>query len=116
MRSHMATENQRERWRYIAFKVEGGAKVARKDFLGALISAAEGTPVAKSFRITVFEGDFGILKVPHKLKDDAIAMLRSVESVGGAGYRIVTLKTSGTIRTLKERYKRHIAGSLGIVE
>ena len=88
----------------------------RKDFLEAMISASKGTPVANSFRITVFEGDFGILKVPHCLKDDAIRMLQSVGSIGGRGYRVTTLKTSGTIRTLKEKYKKHIANSLDISE
>ena len=112
----MVNVNLRERWRYIAFKIEGGTKVARNDFLGALISASKGTPLANSFRITVFEGDFGILKVPHKLKDDAIKVLQSVESVKGATCKVVTLKTSGTILTLKEKYKGNIADPLDITE
>jgi hypothetical protein len=52
----MANENLGDRWRYIAFKIEGGAKVARNDFLGAMIAASRSTPLANSFRITVFEG------------------------------------------------------------
>jgi len=112
----MANENLGERWRYIAFKIEGAAKVARNDFLGALISASKGTPLANSFRITVFEGDFGILKVPHKLKDGAIEVLQSVDSVRGAACKVVTLKTSGTIRTLKEKYKAYIADPKDIAE
>jgi RNase P/RNase MRP subunit POP5 len=112
----MVNVNLRERWRYIAFKIEGGAKVARNDFLGALISTSRGTPLANSFRITVFEGDFGILKVPHKLKDEAIKVLHSVDSVKGAACKVATLKTSGTIRTLKEKYKEHIADPLDKAE
>jgi len=112
----MANENLGERWRYIAFRIEGGTKVPRSDFLGAMIAASRGTSLANSFRITVFEGDFGILKVPHTLKDDAIKVLNSVDSVRGVACKVVSLKTSGTIRTLKEKYKEHIGDSLNIVE
>lgn len=72
--------------------------------------------MANSFRITVFEGDFGILKVPHKLKDEAIEVLRSVNSIKGAACSVVTLKTSGTIRTLKEKYREHISDRLDASE
>ena len=112
----MASENRGERWRYIAFSIEGGTKVTRSDFLEALISASRGTPLSNSFRITVFEGDFGILKVPHTLKDAAIKVLQSVNSVVGVPCKVVTLKTSGTILTLKEKYRERIAGRMGIVE
>ena len=112
----MATENLGERWRYIAFSIEGGTKVARNDFLQALISASRNTPLSNSFRITVFEGDFGILKVPHLLKDEAIRVLQTVDSVFGTPCKVVTLKTSGTIRTLKEKYKGRIANRMDIVE
>ena len=112
----MANVNLRARWRYIAFRIEGGAKVARNDFLGALMSASRGTPLANSFRITVFEGDFGILKVPHTLKDDAITVLRSIDDVKGADRKVVPLKTSGTIRTLKEKYRKSIGRPLEISE
>ncbi len=61
-----------------------------------------------SFRITVFEGDFGILKVPHRLKEESIAVLSSMDSVRGANCKVVTLKTSGTIKTLKQKYADRI--------
>jgi len=112
----MANESLRERWRYIAFKVESGTKVARNDFLGAMISASKATPLANSFRITVFEGDFGILKVPHTLKDEAIKVLNSIESIKGASCKVESLKTSGTIHTLKEKYKEQVEGALNITE
>ena len=112
----MATENLRERWRYIAFRIESDAEVARNDFLGAMISASKSTPLANSFRITVFEGGFGILKVPHTLKDEAIRVLRSVDSVKGSACKVVSLKTSGTIRTLKEKYRDQVRGALDSFE
>jgi len=107
----MARDSPRGRWRYIAFKAECDAPFARNDFLGALLSAAKGTPMANSFRITVFEEGFGILKVPHTLKNEAIGLLSSVESVKGSRCRVVTLKTSGTILTLKEKYNKQIRGA-----
>lgn len=61
-----------------------------------------------SFRITVFEGDFGILKVPHRLKEESIVVLSALSSVKGAPCKVVTLKTSGTIKTLKQKYAERI--------
>jgi len=92
------------RWRYIAFRIEGERSFARGDFLGALLKAARETNLQDSFRITVYEGDFGILKVPHRFKDDAIEVLNSLDSMRGVPVRVTTLKTSGTIKTLKEKY------------
>lgn len=97
-----------EKYRYIAFKIEGGSSFARNDFLSALLRESRGTELDDAFRITVFEGDFGILKVPHKLKDPAISVLSAMTSVAGAPCKVVTLKTSGTIRTLKQKYSEFI--------
>ena len=57
-----------------------------------------------SFKLTVFERGLGILKVPHNLKEDAIALLNSVDAVNGLRCEVTTLKTSGTIRKLKDEY------------
>lgn len=56
------------------------------------------------FRITVYEPEVAILKVPHMLKDDAIALLASVDRVAGRPCKVETLRTSGTIKTLKDKY------------
>lgn len=93
-----------ERWRYIAFRVSEGGPFARNDFLHSLISRSRGTSMDNSFRITVYEPEVAILKVPHFLKDDAISLLESVDRVSGRACRVETLRTSGTIKTLKERY------------
>jgi RNase P/RNase MRP subunit POP5 len=104
----MATKEARERWRYIAFRIEGDTPFARNDFLGSFLQASEGTPLHDGFRITVFEGDFGILKVRHMFKEDAIRLLSSLDTVKGIPCKIVTLKTSGTIKTLKDKYREHM--------
>lgn len=96
------------RWRYIAFRVEGERPFARNDFLGALIKAARSTNLQDSFRITVYGSDFGILKVPHRFKDDAIRVLNSLDTVRDFPAKVTTLKTSGTIKTLKQRYSRYL--------
>jgi len=102
----MPKKNPGERYRYIAFRIEGGGPFARNDFLSSLLSRSRGTALGDVFRITVFEPEVAILKVPHDLKEEAIKVLGSVDSVRGAPCRVVTLKTSGTIKTLKEKYLR----------
>lgn len=97
-----------ERWRYIAFDIEGGTIFARNDFLDSLMRFSRGTPLQNSFRITVFENNFGILKVPHLLKDEAIRVLSSVDAVHQVQCKVRTLKTSGTIKTLKDKYEDRI--------
>jgi len=94
-----------EKWRYIAFRIEGGSPFSRSEFLHALLSWSRETDLRDYFRITVFSGDFGILKVPHTLKDEAVRVLNSLTDIGGARCKVVTLKTSGTIKTLKNKYK-----------
>lgn len=92
------------RWRYIAFRIEARERFTRNEFLGALLSVSRKGRLGDSFRITVFERDLGILKVPHTLKDDGVAALSAVESIEGVPCKVKTLKTSGTIKTLKEKY------------
>ena len=94
-----------ERWRYIAFKIDGAGSLSRSDFLNAMLFTSRKSPLGDSFRITVFENNFGILKVPHKLKDEAINILGSVNSIRGSPRKVTTLKTSGTIKTLKAKYE-----------
>lgn len=105
----MPRKDPGEKWRYIAFKVEEGVEFERNEFLHALLGKSRGTELGSSFRITVFSGDFGILKVPHTLKDEAIRVLNSLDVVDGIPCKVATLKTSGTIRTLKEKYKDKVS-------
>ena len=97
-----------ERWRYIAFTIESGCEFSRGDFLNALMAGSRGTLLEGSFRITVFENNFGILKVPHTLKDEAIRVLKSVDHVKAEACKVETLLTSGTIKTLKQKYKSRL--------
>jgi len=109
----MSPKSRSVRWRYIAFRIEGETVFPRNEFLGALLGAARKTNLQDSFRMTVFEGDFGILKVPHRFKEDAIEALSSIGDVRGVPVRVTTLKTSGTIKTLKEKYAEQIGADKG---
>lgn len=106
----MAGKARRERWRYIAFTIEGDGPFARNDFLGEFLRATKGFPIHDAFRITVFEGDFGIIKVRHMLRDEAMGFLNSLDTVRGRPCKVTTLKTSGTIKTLKEKYRERVSG------
>ncbi len=107
----MPKKSPGERWRYIAFRIEAEATISRSDFLDALLFTSRNSRLGDSFRITVFENNFGILKVPHRMKDEAIKVLSSVDSIKGIGGKVHTLKTSGTIKTLKSKYERLIQQS-----
>ena len=100
----MSGKAARGKWRYIAFSVDADAPVTRRDLVGALLEEGRRSPLGDSFRLTVFERGIGIIRVPHLRKDDAIAVLRSISSVRGVPCRLESLKTSGTIRKLKEQY------------
>jgi len=104
----MPKKSPGERWRYIAFTIESAVAISRNDFLDALLFTSRNSPMGDSFRITVFENNFGILKVPHRLKEEAIKVLGSVEAVRGSPSKVTTLKTSGTIKTLKTKYEAFI--------
>jgi RNase P/RNase MRP subunit POP5 len=100
----MSGKVERGKWRYIAFRVNAGRQITRRDLVGALLERGRSSPLGDSFRLTVFERGIGILKVPHTMKDHAIDLIRSVDSVRGMACELTTLRTSGTIKTLKERY------------
>jgi RNase P/RNase MRP subunit POP5 len=112
----MPAKGRDVRWRYIAFRVDGPQTFPRNDFLGALLHKSRGTPLQDNFRITVYEGSFSILKVPHRFKDEAIELLSGLDSVRGVPCTVTPLRTSGTIKTLKERYRSLISGADNIEE
>lgn len=112
----MPAKGREVRWRYIAFRVDGAQSFPRNDFLGALLHKSRGTALQDNFRITVYEKSFGILKVPHRFKEEAIETLSALDSVRGVPCKVTTLKTSGTIKTLKTKYKSFIPDAKSIQE
>ena len=100
----MSGKVERGKWRYVAFRVDARGQVSRRDLVGALLDKGRSSPLGDTFRLTVYERGIGILKVPHRMKDHSIELLRSVDSVRGMACRLEPLRTSGTIRKLKEKY------------
>lgn len=100
----MSGKVARGKWRYIAFSVEADGPISRRDLVGALLSAGRDMPIGDSFRLTVFENGIGIIRVPHRMKEDGIALIQSVKRVRGVPCALSSLKTSGTIRKLKGLY------------
>ena len=101
----MAVKATEGRWRYIAFRVEAEDMPGRGELLSAILDASRRSGLGGSLRMTVYEDGLGILKVPHRMKESAIEVLNSVEAAGGRPVKLVPLKTSGTIRSLKRRYR-----------
>jgi len=57
--------------------------------------------------LTVFDATrrIGVVRVKHTEKEKAIYLLNSLVAIGGRNVKVVTLRTSGTIKTLRQRYK-----------
>ena len=57
-------------------------------------------------RLIRFDGVAGILKCNHLEKENAIMLLKSIKKIGSKDVEVVTIATSGTIRSL---VKKHMA-------
>jgi hypothetical protein len=77
------------RVRYVAFQLVEGAPLPRPALAGALPSYA---------KLTRFDGTYGIVRVGHRDRDAALAVLKGMARLGGREVRVETLTTSGTIR------------------
>jgi RNase P/RNase MRP subunit POP5 len=88
----MVVKEKRGRRRYIAFRSELG----REQMLSALRSKADSIGV-RTPKLIQFEGGMGIVRCSPEEKDAIIDLLGSVEGTE-------SLLTSGTLRTLRERY------------
>jgi RNase P/RNase MRP subunit POP5 len=92
------------RTRYIGFQLESTRRLSRDELTRALAEQAHRDGKGLSFQLTVFEGGLGILKVPHRSKEDSIRLLSSLRAAGAdrTPVRIRTIITSGTICNVKE--------------
>ncbi len=55
-------------------------------------------------KLIQFDGTKGIVRAALEDKDRSIEALRGISSSGGFPFTVKTLSTSGTIRTLREKY------------
>lgn len=89
---------RRPRYRYVAFRVDGPHPFAREEVLKALHA------LPRPLWLVDFEDPQGLARCTHLQKDETIAALRGLATIGGETVRVTTLGTSGTIRAATEKY------------
>ncbi|MFP4546281.1 MAG: hypothetical protein ACLFPN_05460 [Methanomassiliicoccales archaeon] len=94
----MVVKEKRGRRRYIAFTVS--PTVPRPRIKALLERAAAEVGVGRP-KLIQFDGRKGIVRCNHLDKD---GMIEALERAGGEELEIATLRTSGTLRKLRQRY------------
>ncbi|MDD1767377.1 MAG: hypothetical protein LUQ27_02255 [Methanomassiliicoccales archaeon] len=99
----MVVKDRRGRRRYIAFRVHSDSPVSTEGLLRALDeeSRRSGT---KTPKLIEFDGTFGIVRCSNLDKEKTVEVLTRLDSIAGARVRMETLRTSGTLLTLREKY------------
>lgn len=107
----MTVKDRVGRVRHVAFRVtpaEPGPSIRRNDVVGALrgvIAHEFGRDVLDRLdpKLTIWTGEYGIVRVPHTGRDELVQALRAITWVGAKEreVRVETLGTSGTIRGAK---------------
>ncbi len=95
----MVVKAERGRRRYVVFKVIDGP--VSSDALLRHVNHAMASASLKPLKLIQFNGTMGIIRSQGQDKDKVLAALNA--SFPGS-ISIVTLRTSGTIRTLREGY------------
>jgi RNase P/RNase MRP subunit POP5 len=93
----MVVKERRGRRRYIAFSVEPLASDAA--FLAYLRSAGDRLGI-RTPKVIQFDGAFGIVRTSPAEKEAVIGLLNGQ----GEGITVHSLATSGTLKTLRERF------------
>ncbi|HUT27180.1 MAG TPA: hypothetical protein VMW85_03945 [Methanomassiliicoccales archaeon] len=94
----MVVKEKRGRRRYVAFKTD--RKASDEELLATLTSTFSPMGI-KVPKIIQFDGSKGIFRCSPKDKD---RILNALVARSGFGLSIVTLSTSGTLITLREKY------------
>lgn len=100
----MVVKSKRGRRRYIAFRVRDGGALSDEGLLSALNPAFLAAGM-KPPKVMQFNGSGGIIRVGGEEQGRAVDLINA----GGRG-KLETLKASGTLRTLRERYFPRDAG------
>lgn len=91
------------RKRYIAFEIVEGADLTRSRLLRALISQLDNeSPNCRIEVIFIVEGK-GIVRVDHRCAKRMVEILNAFDAQKD-GFKLKTLKTSGTIKKLRSKY------------
>ncbi|MDD1772632.1 MAG: hypothetical protein LUQ09_06890 [Methanomassiliicoccales archaeon] len=94
----MVVKEKRGRRRYIAFET---SEPASNEMLLAYLTAVFSPIGVKTPKVIQFDGEKGIVRCSPADKDKVLGALSSKT---GIGLSITTLSTSGTLRTLREKY------------
>lgn len=104
----MTVKDRIGRRRYIAFRIETTSHrfFSRDDVIRAINSRNREVRI-KAPHLTVFDAKrgMGVVRVRHRDKEASIELLNSIVAIGGRNVKVVTLRTSGTIKTLRQRYR-----------
>ncbi len=108
----MVVKGKLGRRRYILFKVFSGKQVQTGDLIRGLVHYSGKREIdrsrAKPWLISFQEGipGYGILRCTHWFQQDYIDILNSMEKLLYKEVKVTTLKTSGTLKTVREELKR----------
>ncbi len=92
------------RFRYIAFRIDGGRDLQTGEVIRALSEASQNHPREARPRLVHLRSGEGVVRVSHLHRDAAVPLLRSLRTVGEREVRVLTLGTSGTIRKAIQKY------------
>ena len=98
---------RRPRYRYVAFRVDGPRSLTRDEVLDAFHALPE------RLWLVGFEDPLGLARCIHTKKEETIAALTRLTSIGGVAVRVTTLGTSGTIRAATDKYLSRPVGRAG---
>ncbi|MFA5314099.1 MAG: hypothetical protein WC375_12435 [Methanomassiliicoccales archaeon] len=95
----MTVKSKRGRRRYIYFESASGEPASREDLIRSVVSPAEAGK-APSLKVIQFDGVKGIVRCYLKDMEPLMGLMN--DAGGGTLFR--TVRTSGTLKTLRERY------------
>ena len=99
----MTVKEKRGRRRYIAFKVISDKGVYREDLLFALRASSTKMGITTP-KLIQFDEMKGIVRCSNLDKEVTIQLLHDVGRTIDNGFELETLRTSGTLKTLRNRY------------
>lgn len=104
----MRSSDKPARKRYIVFEISAPRTVSRSEFIYAIRDREKSNEYQEGIKpwLTVFDNNQGILRCAHTKKDEAMKLLCSIKAIGREKMpvKVITLGTSGTIKTAKKRY------------
>ena len=100
----MVVKDRVGRFRYIAFRIDGGKDLQTGEVIRALSEASQNHPREARPRLVHLRDGEGVVRVSHLHRDAAIPLLQSLRTVGEREVRVLTVGTSGTIRKAIQKY------------